>query len=151
MTKFLLDRMLGQTAKWLRLMGVDAEYAPEVEDDELLRIARSEERIIITRDKELAKSKGVFLVPKATPEKIIHILLKEFDVDIEPMTRCSKCNSIVESVDKETVKDTIPEGVLERCNEYWMCTGCGQIYWKGTHWDVIMSTIDKILDSVKES
>ncbi len=149
MVKFLLDRMLGQTAKWLRLMGVDAEYAPEVEDDKLLQIAREEGRIIITRDKELARSEGVFLVPKATPEETIRLMLREFDIDIEPMTRCSKCNSSVESVDKETVKDSIPEGVLERCDEYWRCSGCSQIYWKGTHWDEIMATINGILELVK--
>ncbi len=125
-------------------------YAPEVEDDELLRLAREEERVMITRDKELARSEGVMLVPKAPPEKIMPLILRRFDVDVEPMSRCSKCNSIVEPVDIETVKDSIPEGVLERCDEYWKCTGCEQIYWKGTHWDEIMSTIDCMLEAIEE-
>lgn len=145
MVKFLLDRMLGQTTKWLRLMGIDAEYADDdISDKELLEKARREERILVTRDKELGAKEGVLLVPKLPPEELIPIILDNYELDIEPMSRCSKCNSSVEEIDKEMVEGEVPDGVYERQENFWKCTGCAQIYWKGSHWDKILSTIDEI-------
>lgn len=145
MTKFLIDRMLGQTVKWLRLMGIDAEYAPEGEDDKLLEIAERESRIIITRDKDLARNEGVMLVEKAPPEDIIPQILERYDVEIKPLSRCSKCNGSVREVYRSAVKEEVPENVYEIQEQFWRCEGCGQIYWKGTHWEDI---IEKIEDMV---
>ena len=50
--KFLCDRMLGTLAKWLRIIGFDTSFADaNIEDEKLLRLAKDEERILITRDK----------------------------------------------------------------------------------------------------
>jgi uncharacterized protein with PIN domain len=52
--RLLCDQMLGTLAKWLRLIGFDTFYATkEMDDSELLQIAKKEKRIILTRDKEL--------------------------------------------------------------------------------------------------
>lgn len=145
MTKFLVDRMLGQTAKWLRLMGIDAEYAPEGEDDKLLEIAEREGRIIITRDKDLARDEGVMLVEKAPPDDIIPQVLERYDVEIKPLSRCSKCNGLVRGVHKSAVKEKVPENVYEIQERFWRCEGCGQIYWKGTHWEDIIEKIEEMV------
>ncbi len=137
--------MLGQTAKWLRLLGIDAEYASdEIEDSTLLERAKEEERFIITRDKTLGKSERGFLVPKAPAEEVVSMILSHFDLKPNPLSRCSICNSPIHRIDKETVIDKVPKGVYSRQDEFWRCAGCEQIYWKGTHWDKILSTIEKI-------
>lgn len=146
MTKFLVDRMLGQTLKWLRLLGIDAEYAPEGKDEKLLELAEEEDRIIITRDKELGRKEDVILVEKAPPEDIIEKVLERFNVKLDPMTRCSKCNTPVEKIDKEEAKGEVPEGVYERNEEFWHCPGCDQYYWEGSHWEDISENIDNMLD-----
>ena len=52
--KLLCDHMLGSLARWLRFMGYDTAY-PEVGPDRtLIERVRSEDRILLTRDKELA-------------------------------------------------------------------------------------------------
>ena len=52
--KALCDQMLGTLAKWLRLFGFDTFYAnQEIEDEELLQVAKKEDRVIITKDKQL--------------------------------------------------------------------------------------------------
>ena len=52
--KFLCDQMLGTLDKWLRLFGFDVFYTNDpLSDDKLLKIAFSENRTIISRDKEL--------------------------------------------------------------------------------------------------
>lgn len=145
MTKFLVDRMLGQTAKWLRLLGIDAEYAPEGQDDRLVEIADEEDRIIITRDKELGREENAILVEKEPPESIIKDVIEEYEVEIKPLERCSKCNELVEKVDKEDVEDEVPENVFELNEEFWYCEKCDQYYWRGSHWEKIMDKIDDML------
>ncbi len=144
MTKFLVDRMLGQTAKWLRLLGVDAEYAPKGEDEKLLEIAREEERVIVTRDRELGREDKVFLVEKSSAEEIVSKIILEYDVSLDPMSRCSKCNTEVIKEDQKVVKDQVPERVYERNEEFWYCPECDQYYWEGSHWEDIMSRIESI-------
>ncbi len=144
MTKFLVDRMLGQTTKWLRFMGIDAKYAPKGDDEKLLEIAEEEDRVLITRDKELANNDRVMLVEKAPPEEIIPKILKIYDTELKPLTRCSNCNTLVEKIEKQEIIGKVPEGVLERNDEFWICDGCGKVYWKGTHWENILKKIDKM-------
>jgi len=144
MTKFLVDRMLGQTAKWLRLLGIDAEYAPKGEDEKLLEIANQEDRVIITRDKELGSEENAVLVDKEPPERIIKEVIQEYDVEINPLSRCSKCNRVVEKVEQTKVEGKVPENVFKLNEEFWYCDRCDQYYWKGSHWEKIMDKIDEM-------
>ncbi len=137
--------MLGQTVKWLRLLGIDAEYASqEARDEALLEKAKKEDRIIVTRDKTLGESDQAFLVPKLPSGEIVSIILSSFDLEIDPLSRCSLCNSLVSPIEKDIVKGEVPDGVYEKQVEFWQCDGCNKIYWKGTHWDHIKSNIDLI-------
>src|SRR6266487_1748443 len=52
--KLLCDHMLGSLARWLRFMGYDTAYPEPGPDRTLIERARAEDRILLTRDKELA-------------------------------------------------------------------------------------------------
>ena len=41
---------MGRLVKWLRAMGYDASFVPDVDDGDLLAIAHSEGRIVLSRD-----------------------------------------------------------------------------------------------------
>ena len=58
-TRFEVDGMLGSLARWLRILGYDTDYANQRDDAELVRIARAEDRVLLTRDRELAGWRGV--------------------------------------------------------------------------------------------
>ena len=60
--RFVADSMLGSLARWLRMLGYDTAYRKDVADDELSRLASSEKRRILTRDKDLAKEPEAILV-----------------------------------------------------------------------------------------
>src|SRR4030095_7805487 len=51
--KFAADRTLGKLAKWLRAMGQDVVYGQHLSGYGLIRAARAENRLILTRDRRL--------------------------------------------------------------------------------------------------
>ena len=47
--RFIADVMGGKLARWLRVLGFDAAYSNTYVDDEIIRIAETENRVILTR------------------------------------------------------------------------------------------------------
>lgn len=133
--------MLGYDAMYI----ADAKINSEREDDLLLLIAKIDNRILITRDKTLAKRAKRFnllchyMRPNKSIEQIEE-LLSAYNIDIDPkMSRCSICNSVIRQVDPRVEisildKSYIPERLIEEGTDFWVCIRCGQVYWKGSHW-----------------
>jgi hypothetical protein len=68
---FIADAMLGSLAKRLRLLGFDVLYDHTLADNEVLRLALEQGRVILTRDTGLA----------ARPLARNHVLIKSDHVD----------------------------------------------------------------------
>lgn len=151
--KFLCDQMLGTLARWLRLLGFDTFYATvEMKDDELLQIAKKENRILITRDKELilrAKNQNirVTMIDSTDLEKqLIKVLQKNKAIihESKVLSRCSCCNTPLTEISKQNVKNRVPPKIFEKHNTFWHCSTCNKIYWMGSHYDKIMEKIQTI-------
>jgi uncharacterized protein with PIN domain len=72
-------------------------------------------------------------------------------------TRCSLCNGLVQRVDKEQVRDRLPEAGPEAglkadpkadpkadrslYDELTYCAACDKVYWKGTQYDRIVARL----------
>jgi len=142
--KFLADEMLGSLARWLRIMGYDTAYARDVTDSELLVQARAEDRIVLTRDRQLAERAGeggMFVTSDDPAEQLAEVVGRfglRFD---ETRTRCTRCNGALLERTPAEVKDRVPPLVLERQDAFLQCSWCGQIYWHGTHWDRIVEQV----------
>ncbi|NCO68266.1 MAG: hypothetical protein GW873_07000 [Nitrospirae bacterium] len=135
---FVADAMLGRLARWLRFLGFDTLYYPDISDSRLIRVAREQDRLILTRDTRLIKIKGVkdYLLIKANDsynqlvEVIDTLKLKEFN----PLSRCVECNGLLKKIlDKIEIQDFVPEFVSLNFNVFLKCSDCGKIYWEGTH------------------
>ncbi len=155
--KFIMDRMLGRLARWLRLFGYDtlSIAKQENEDDTLLTLALCERRILVSRDRMLINKaiKNGITAYSIRSQNIIEQLKeiqKEFNILLEPrMDRCTLCNSNIRKVEAgemESVKekDYVYPAVLEKKNEFWICDKCGQVYWLGKHWENIRETVKKL-------
>lgn len=147
--RLLTDGMLGKLTRWLRMLGHDVEYAGSTDDKELIKKAKEENRILLTRDVELYRqgvAKGVeaFLIEKPNQTANLANLAKRFNFKLEvsmKTSRCPKCNSKIKAVSKVNINDKIPSSTSSNYDEFWQCQGCGQVYWRGAHWKRIEKTL----------
>ena len=155
--KFLCDQMLGTLAKWLRIFGLDTFYAnAEIKDEVLLQIAKKENRIIVTRDKQLiniGRKKNLQVIQinsTKLDEQLIHVL-KDVKIDESAvLSRCSLCNTVLDEIKKKDVKDKVPKRVFENNEKFWYCTKCDKIYWMGSHYDDMIKKINQVKKSQKK-
>lgn len=139
-TRFLADEMLGKVARWLRLIGYDAEYARDTPDEELRARAVAEDRVLLTRDaacaRAMADPPGVILLRSRDPDRQLEVLVQVLGLPVDEsriLTRCSACNGALHAITKEAVADRVPEGVLASDPDFLHCAGCDRVYWEGTH------------------
>ncbi|MBC7129009.1 MAG: Mut7-C RNAse domain-containing protein [Thermoplasmatales archaeon] len=146
--KFLCDEMLGRLAKWLRVMGYDVLYLKNVEDEKIVENAIKEDRILLTRDKKLAKKfKNSLYIEEKDLDGQIRKVVEAFEITKNEenfLSRCIICNVEIEEIEKEKVKGKVPENVFENFEEFWICKKCGRIYWAGTHWKNMKEKMEKI-------
>lgn len=149
--RFVVDGMLGKLTRWLRLLGHDVEYSNNMEDKDLIGIAKKEKRVLLTRDFQLyqqAVGKGLdafYVEGQTEPERLAEIS-KRFSIGLEvdmKISRCSKCNTIVKPILKEKIADKVEKNTLVHYDEFWVCPKCEQVYWQGAHWTRILKILEK--------
>ena len=149
--KFIVDGMLGKLARWLRMLGHDVHYYRDSEDKKLLEMAQSEDRVLLTRDRELyqrAKTQAVeavFVDAADDAEKLADLAGRfgfKLEIDLS-VSRCPKCNELLRAVSKDLVINQIPALTAAYYDEFWKCPGCGQVYWQGAHWKKIEETLEE--------
>jgi len=129
-------------AGYLRLAGFDAAYRNDCADEDLAAVSRNEDRILLTRDRELLKrsivSRGYF-VRETIPRRQLAEVIRRFDLAraMAPLTRCARCNEVLAPAAKEAVADRLPAHVRSTRCVFLRCPGCGRVYWDGTHVDQI--------------
>ena len=147
--RFIADGMLGKIVRWLRMLGHDVHYYRDFEDELLLKMAKSEERFLLTRDRGLyqqakAKTVEVVLIEAEDEAGKLADLSHRFGLKLEidlTTSRCPKCNEMIKAVSKEDVVHQIPESTAEYIDEFWRCPRCYQVYWQGAHWKKIEKTL----------
>jgi uncharacterized protein with PIN domain len=145
--KFLADNMLGRLATWLRLLGYDTSYLPSADDHALARIARAEERILLTRDVELTRRRGVryVLIESERVEEQLRQVQNSLNLSARrAFSRCAECNVALSPVGKEFVRDAVPPYVWQTQEHFLHCPICKRVYWRGTHWAHMLAQIEDL-------
>ncbi|HYM40742.1 MAG TPA: Mut7-C RNAse domain-containing protein [Thermoplasmata archaeon] len=144
--RLLCDHMLGTLAKWLRFMGYDTAYPGPLNDTELLVLAEREDRILLTRDKELAsRSPDAIRVRSDDLEEQIREVATRLGLGlVDPLSRCSLCNTVLVEARADEVGDRVPDGVRARHDKFWRCPSCGKVYWQGSHWDRMVERLNRL-------
>jgi uncharacterized protein with PIN domain len=150
--RFLCDAMLGGLAKWLRAAGYDTYYAREgtdVSDRSLTRKALEERRVLLTSDGGFLERRPVrdgsveFLrVPHLPLEEQLRLVVDHFDLN-RRQSRCMECNGELRIVPPGAVAGRVPRGVIQDHDVFFLCEGCGRVFWHGSHWDRIAGRLSR--------
>ena len=148
--KFIADAMLGRLARWLRILGYDVSYESSISDDDLIARAIREHRIILTMDRKLTEresARNSMLIKSPSYKEQLKQVITHYNIDYktEIFTRCLVCNNLLETIEKEKIKDRIPSYVYSTQDEFDICRQCGRIYWSGTHRTKMLKMLDEIL------
>ncbi len=156
--KFVTDGMLGKLTRWLRILGHDVEYTGSMNDQDLIRKAKKERRILLTRDVELfrqaiAKRAEAYLIENPNQTANLASLAKRFKFKLEvdvTASRCPKCNGRIKVASKSKISKSIPATTSSNYDKFWQCQNCGQIYWHGAHWQRIDITLEEARKTLAE-
>lgn len=137
--KFITDASLAGLAKWLRLLGFDTAIYTGEAGREMMRQARSEGRILLTRRRDMRERQfngELYLVPHVSTDRQLSFIIDRYSLKISPQNLhsiCLLCNQKLQPVRREDVRDLVPPYVFENCGQYNQCDRCGKVYWSGTH------------------
>jgi uncharacterized protein with PIN domain len=152
--KFIVDHNVGKLARWLRLMGYDARFFQGENDSELVALALSENRIILTRDTRIMKRRLVtkgrlraLLIGSDQPIKQIHQVVDSLKLDyrFNPFSLCLECNQPLVERKKAEVKELVPPYVFKTQEYFRQCPACQRIYWRGTHWRAMTRRLEGLV------
>lgn len=137
--KFIADASLAGLARWLRLLGYDTVIHGNEAGRPMMRQAQSQARILLTRRRDMMERQftgRLFLLPETgVGDQLLFVISKlALEINQKKMyTLCLGCNEPLHPVERETVRDRVPQFVFENCSHFNQCEKCRKIYWQGTH------------------
>lgn len=144
--RFICDVMLGRLAKYLRILGFDAEYVRNGADLEHYA-AGAEDRIFLTRRSgPTGFARTLLLRSEVTREQLREMagLIRSCIRPEQILGRCIRCNMELIVVDKKEVESLVPEFVYHQYVRFKRCPTCGRVYWEGSH----RSGMDRLLKEI---
>jgi uncharacterized protein len=152
--RFAADVHLGKLARLLRLAGFDTAYRNDYTDEQLVETALAGHRTILTRDRRLLMRSAVthgHLVRHTESQAQFTEVLERFDLRslLRPFTLCMVCNGSIVPVEKTEVLVLLPPLTAIHYDEFWRCTQCGRVYWKGSHAKALEAQIAEVISGVE--
>ena len=152
--KFIVDSNVGRLARWLRIAGFDTLFINDLDDNRLVRLALSEERVLLTKDTQILKRRvaatgrlKVILIESEEVKAQLRQVVKALNLGdkIKPFTLCLECNKPLVLSGKEDVKELVPPYISQTQTQYMQCPACHRVYWRGTHWQRMSRELERIV------
>jgi len=145
------DAMCGGLSRWLRMMGVDCSFSPNIDDVELLRQAQAEGRLVISSDNKLFERnlfrrgtlRGLRLPVGLPLREQVQFVAARLKLHPE-FPRCTLCNGELAPAGREDVADVVPARSLIWAHRFYRCSACGHVYWEGSHWRRINAVLGEL-------
>ncbi len=150
-TKFVADVHLGRLARILRMLGFDTLYENDYSDEMIVQLSTSGKRIILTHDLGILKTGKVthgYWVRSQIPDKQAEEVISYFHLQkkINPLTRCLDCNENIKKVEKQGIISELEPNTKKYFKEFYQCSGCGKVYWKGSHYSKMIKKIKTLTE-----
>jgi len=134
----------------LRLLGYDTYYAKDMTAAQLLALGQSGERMVLTRGETARRFPHldkVLSLKSEYPAQQLRELVERLGLDTRSglWTRCTLCNAPIERVEKAVVEALVEAKIFQLYEEFYRCTGCGHVYWKGSHVERILRNLGSLL------
>jgi uncharacterized protein with PIN domain len=144
---FLCDRSLGGLARWLRAAGHEASVS-ERSGDALVREARETGRLLLTSDARLWDRRlvrervvdALWIPTGLDVARQLGMVLRDLGLALGA-ARCMACGGLLRAVAKDAVAERIPPRTARWKDDYFVCDGCGGLFWEGTHWERIQQRL----------
>ena len=138
--RFLVDMTALKLARNLRMMGLDTATDVNGGLKDIVSRANKEERIVITRNRELLKIADLHfgqLLRSDDHRKQLLEVEERFGLSIsaKPMSRCLVCNEILQPVEKEKIEHRLKPLTRKYYHLFKECSSCRKLYWQGSHHD----------------
>ena len=133
---FLLDVHLGALTRRLRLLGVEAAYDKDADDNQLVEQAEREDRVLLSRDRGLLMRRALrraAFVRGQHPDAQLADVIERFRPTLRPWSLCLACGGSLVPVSKAEVADQLQPGTLRTQERFSRCQTCGHVYWHGAH------------------
>ena len=136
--RFVCDLHLGKLVRLLRFCGFDTRWNHTWRESALARIAAREGRTVLSRHRALLKRSAVtsgMLIRSDHADAQFGEVLRRFQLAarVTRPGRCAACNGLLVATAKADVPVAIPPRTAAWRDQYWLCAGCGQLFWDGTH------------------
>lgn len=145
---FCADVHLGKLARLLRMPGFDTVYNNDFSKEALYKIASEEQRVLLSKSDYYSHFSDVifYRIKSADSLEQSKDVIAHFNLwdSFEPFSRCLYCNEILQKTEKEKLENEILPKTKNDFSEFWKCPSCKRIYWKGSHYERMMKTIQDL-------
>ena len=147
--KFMVDINVQKLARNLRLIGFDTTLVPVMRLVEIGNVATNQQRILITRNRELLKCNTVIHGHLLRSENHViqlqeTVKLYKLKLHIKPFSRCMACNGDLISVAKQDITHRLEPLTQKYFNTFKCCNDCEKIYWQGSHHKQMLQLIAEV-------
>ncbi|HSQ03756.1 MAG TPA: Mut7-C RNAse domain-containing protein, partial [Burkholderiales bacterium] len=149
--RFIADAHLGGLARFLRMLGIDTLFENTYADPRIIELAAHEQRIVVTRDRELLKCREVLrgcFVHALKPEAQLKEVAARYALipAMRPFTLCLHCNFELETIATGEVAKLVPDRIAAHYPDFKRCPGCRRVYWEGSHWQHMRTLLARSLE-----
>jgi uncharacterized protein with PIN domain len=148
--KFIADRMLGKLAKGLRMLGYDTVYYRGEGAYPLIKLAREQDRVILTRNSKLLPKRPedrIHRIMEDKPSLQLKELIQKEIIFLNEKTlfsRCLLCNILLNEITREEAEGKVPDFIFFQQKKFFRCPQCLKIYWQGSHQDHMLKRIEQL-------
>jgi uncharacterized protein with PIN domain len=135
---FAAEKTLGRLTKWLRLLGFDTRYEPEIAGKKFIETLEKD-RVLLTRTRRIQNqfaSRQLIFIESDHLMPQLNQIFRELDLkasQTRPFSRCLQCNALIVIVEKASVLGRVPDYIFEIHDRFQKCPECDRIYWPGSH------------------
>lgn len=132
------------------MLGYDTVYYRGKNAYPLIKLAREEGRVILTRTTKLTPKRPEDRIVRITEDKPSFQLRELIQIKIislheeTPFSRCLVCNILLNEMPREEAEGKVPDFIFYQRKKFFRCPQCSRIYWQGSHQDHMQKKIEEL-------